>query len=99
MLCRLFRTTHSRTTCGRRVPAVPAIADAQHFLGTDTTGRDVVARLVYGFRIAMAFSLILLACNYLIGIRSVARWASGAARSIYLFQRLIEVWSNVPFLT
>ena len=78
-------------------PYRPSI-DMQHYLGTDVTGRDIVARLFYGFRLAMAFAVILLACNYIVGI------AIGCAMGFWggwfdlLFQRLIEVWSNVPFL-
>ncbi len=79
-------------------PPYPPSLDARHFLGTDTTGRDVVARLVYGFRIAIGFSLVLLLCNYLIGIAvgcAMGFW--GGAFDLF-FQRVIEVWSNVPFL-
>ena len=78
-------------------PYPPSLQD-KHFLGTDVSGRDVLARLTYGFRLAMAFSIILLACNYLVGI------AIGCAMGFWggvfdlLFQRLIEIWSNVPFL-
>lgn len=78
-------------------PYPPSIA-TRHFLGTDTTGRDVVARLVYGFRIAIGFSLVLLLCNYLIGVAvgcAMGFW--GGAFDLF-FQRVIEVWSNVPFL-
>jgi len=70
----------------------------RHFLGTDVTGRDILARLVYGFRLAMIFATILLACNYLIGIIvgcAMGYW--GGAFDLF-FQRLIEIWSNVPFL-
>jgi microcin C transport system permease protein len=79
-------------------PPYPPSFDNKHFLGTDVTGRDIFARLIYGFRLAMAFSLILLACNYAVGI------ALGCAMGYFggvfdlLFQRLIEIWSNVPFL-
>ena len=69
-----------------------------HYLGTDITGRDILARLVYGFRLAMAFAIILLACNYIIGIAigcAMGFW--GGAFDLF-FQRLIEIWSNVPFL-
>ena len=45
----------------------PSIANG-HYLGTDTTGRDVLARLFYGFRLAMGFALLLLVSNYVIGI-------------------------------
>ena len=76
----------------------PYAPSADHWLGTDTTGRDIVARLLYGFRTAMAFALLLLAMNYVVGV------ALGCLMGYYggwfdlLFQRLIEIWSNVPFL-
>ncbi|TDJ21970.1 MAG: ABC transporter permease subunit [Gammaproteobacteria bacterium] len=79
-------------------PPYPPSVETRHFLGTDTTGRDVLARLVYGFRIAISFSLLLLACNYLIGVTigcAMGFW--GGAFDLF-FQRLIEIWSNVPFL-
>ena len=79
-------------------PPYPPSFATRHFLGTDTTGRDIVARLVYGFRIAIGFSLMLLLCNYLIGIAvgcAMGFW--GGAFDLF-FQRVIEVWSNVPFL-
>ncbi|CAH0990275.1 Inner membrane ABC transporter permease protein YejE [Sinobacterium norvegicum] len=70
----------------------------QHWLGTDTSGRDVLARLVYGFRTAMAFSLILLICNYIIGV-SIGCLMGFLGGKVDLFgQRIIEIWSNVPFL-
>ena len=78
-------------------PYAPGFQDA-HYLGTDITGRDILARLVYGFRLAMAFAIILLACNYIIGIAlgcAMGFW--GGAFDLF-FQRLIEIWSNVPFL-
>lgn len=76
----------------------PYPPSARHWLGTDTTARDVVARLLYGFRTAMLFALLLLAFNYGVGV------AIGCLMGYYggwfdlLFQRLIEIWSNVPFL-
>jgi microcin C transport system permease protein len=79
-------------------PPYPPSFSARHYLGTDVTGRDIVARLVYGFRLAMLFAMILLTCNYIVGI------ALGGAMGFWggvfdlLFQRLIEIWSNVPFL-
>ena len=48
-------------------PFAPSI-QTKHYLGTDKAGRDIVARLVYGFRYAIAFSLLLLVCSYAIGI-------------------------------
>jgi microcin C transport system permease protein len=70
----------------------------QHYLGTDTTGRDILARLVYGFRLAISFALILLFFNYLIGVSIGSMMGFWGGTFDLLFQRLIEIWSNVPFL-
>jgi microcin C transport system permease protein len=78
-------------------PFPPSLATA-HYLGTDVAGRDVVARLVYGFRLAMAFAVILLICNYVVGIAIGCAMGYWGGTFDLLFQRLIEVWSNVPFL-
>ena len=79
-------------------PPYPPSLESRHFLGTDTTGRDVLARLVYGFRIAFAFSLVLLVCNYAIGIAVGCAMGFWGGAFDLLFQRLIEVWSIVPSL-
>ena len=78
-------------------PYAPSF-ETGHYLGTDQTGRDVLARLVYGFRIAFAFAFLLLLCNYLIGI--AVGCAMGFWGGIFdlLFQRLIEIWNMVPNL-
>lgn len=82
---------------GRYPPYAPSW-EYSHFLGTDATGRDITSRLLYGFRIAMAFSLILLLCNYIVGV--VLGCFMGYLGGMFdlLFQRLIEIWSNMPFL-
>jgi microcin C transport system permease protein len=78
-------------------PEAPS-AEQRHYLGTDTTSRDILARLFYGTRIALLFSLAFMLAVYLIGI------AIGCAMGYFggvfdlLFQRLIEIWSNIPFL-
>lgn len=78
-------------------PEPPSVA-SRHFLGTDTTSRDILARLFYGTRIALFFSLAFMASVYLIGI------AVGCAMGYFgglfdlVVQRFIEIWSNVPFL-
>jgi microcin C transport system permease protein len=79
-------------------PPYPPSLASQHYLGTDVTGRDVLARLVYGFRLAMAFAVILLACNYIVGIALGCAMGFWGGAFDLLFQRLIEIWSNVPFL-
>ncbi|MDP6262426.1 MAG: ABC transporter permease, partial [Rhodospirillales bacterium] len=66
--------------------------------GTDDQGRDVVARLIYGFRISILFGLALTFFSSIIGV------AAGAAQGYFggltdlLFQRFIEVWSGLPIL-
>ena len=79
-------------------PPFPPSWRDRHFLGTDTVGRDVVARLVYGFRIAIFFSLGLLVANYVIGVSIGCTMGYFGGRFDLFFQRVIEIWSNVPFL-
>ena len=79
-------------------PPYPPSLKTGHYLGTDSTGRDVLARLVYGFRIAMAFACLLLACNYVVGIAVGCAMGFWGGTFDLLFQRLIEIWNNVPFL-
>ena len=79
-------------------PPYPPSWASGHYLGTDSTGRDVLARLVYGFRTAMAFAFILLLCSYAIGIAVGAAMGFWGGAFDLLFQRLIEIWNLVPFL-
>ncbi|MCH7741518.1 MAG: ABC transporter permease subunit [Proteobacteria bacterium] len=76
----------------------PPSLDDRHFLGTDTTSRDILSRLFYGTRIALIFSLAYMICVYIIGISIGC--AMGFFGGIFdlTFQRLIEIWSNIPFL-
>jgi len=69
-----------------------------HWLGTDNTARDVLARLLYGFRLCMAFALIisLLAAVFGILIGGLQGYLGGITD--LLGQRLIEIWSALPFL-
>lgn len=78
-------------------PTAPS-SETKHYLGTDTTGRDVLARLVYGFRIAIIFSLVLIFFNYLIGVTLGCIMGFVGGKFDLFFQRIIEIWSNVPFL-
>jgi microcin C transport system permease protein len=79
-------------------PPFPPSLEHRHYLGTDTIGRDIVARLVYGFRIAIFFSLGLLMVNYTIGVSIGCAMGFWGGRFDLFFQRIIEIWSNVPFL-
>jgi microcin C transport system permease protein len=78
-------------------PLTPSLA-SQHLLGTDTTGRDVLARLVYGFRIAINFSVLLLVFEYFIGVGLGCLMGYWGGIFDLTFQRIIEVWSNIPTL-
>ncbi len=70
----------------------------KHYLGTDTIGRDIAARLVYGFRFAIFFSLLLLVFNYAVGVSIGCAMGFWGGKFDLIFQRIIEIWSNVPFL-
>lgn len=83
---------------GNSYPPYPPSFKKQHYLGTDKTGRDVVARLLYGFRIAILFSLLLLLFNYVIGIAIGSLMGYLGGRFDLFFQRVIEIWNNIPFL-
>ena len=78
-------------------PTRPSLAE-WHYLGTDTTGRDVLARLFYGFRIAMVFSLLFMALVYLIGVTVGCAMGYFGGTFDLLAQRVVEIWSNIPFL-
>lgn len=82
---------------GEYPPYEPSIA-AKHYLGTDTAGRDVLARLVYGFRIAIWFSLALSFFNYFLGVIVGCLMGFFGGWFDLLSQRLVEIWSNIPFL-
>lgn len=81
-----------------KFPPFPPSFEDSHYLGTDTIGRDVASRLVYGFRTAIFFSLILLVVSYLIGVSIGAAMGYFGGLFDLLFQRIIEIWSNIPFL-
>ena len=78
-------------------PTAPSIA-SRHFLGTDTLARDVLARLFYGFRVAMLFSLAFVAISFVIGIVTGCAMGYFGGLTDLAGQRFMEIWSNIPFL-
>jgi microcin C transport system permease protein len=82
---------------GEYPPYSPS-AEHKHYLGTDMAGRDILSRIVYGFRIAILFSLFLLVITYLIGIFIGALMGFLGGAFDLVFQRVIEILSNVPIL-
>ena len=84
-----FAATHNFAKCGEL---------EANWLGTDDGGRDVLARLIYGFRISVLFGLALTIVSSVIGV------AAGAVQGYFggwvdlLFQRFIEIWTSIPSL-
>ncbi len=79
------------------VPA-PSPPSAENWLGTDDQGRDVLARLIYGFRISVLFGLVLTILSSVIGIVAGAVQGYFGGLTDLIFQRFIEVWQGLPVL-
>ena len=69
-----------------------------NWLGTDDNGRDVLARLIYGFRLSVLFGLVLTIVSSVIGIAAGAVQGYFGGWTDLLFQRFIEIWTSVPEL-
>lgn len=76
----------------------PAPPSRANWLGTDAQGRDLLARLVYGFRVSVEFGLILTVIGTLLGIAAGAVQGFFGGRIDIVGQRLIEIWSSLPEL-
>ncbi len=77
---------------------VPSPPTRDNLLGTDDRGRDVLARLIYGFRVSVLFGLALTTVGTLLGIAAGAVQGYFGGRTDLLCQRLIEIWSAMPEL-
>jgi microcin C transport system permease protein len=69
-----------------------------NWLGTDDVGRDVLARLIYGFRVSVLFGLVLTIISSIIGVVAGAVTGYFGGWTDLLFQRFLEVWTSVPEL-
>jgi len=89
---------HHRTVAWDLPVPAPAPPDRNHWLGTDDQARDVLARVIYGFRISVLFGFALTFISAIIGV------AAGAVQGYFggwidlIFQRFIEIWSGLPTL-
>ncbi|MBN1904153.1 MAG: ABC transporter permease [Deltaproteobacteria bacterium] len=86
-----YRTINK--TPGMPVPSPPSIENP---LGTDNQARDVFARLIYGFRTTILFSLILTSFSSIIGIITGAVQGYFGGLVDIIFQRLLEIWNGLP---
>ncbi len=80
---------------GRAAPSPP---DADHWLGTDDTARDVLARVIYGFRLSVGFALIVTFLTSIMGVAAGAVQGYFGGLTDLIFQRIIELWGSTPTL-
>jgi microcin C transport system permease protein len=89
---------YSYDTAVDRPGAAPLPPNGENLLGTDGTKRDVLARVIYGFRLSIVFTLVVTGLATVIGI------AAGAVQGFFggwldlIFQRVIEIWTSTPSL-
>lgn len=76
----------------------PAPPSADNCLGTDDRGRDVVARLLYGFRVSVLFGMALTITGVILGLVTGAIQGYFAGRTDLFFQRFMEIWGSMPEL-
>ena len=81
-----------------RPGAAPLPPNEQNWLGTDGTKRDVMARVIYGFRLSVLFTLIVTALSSVIGIFAGAVQGFFGGLTDLIFQRIIEIWVSTPQL-
>jgi microcin C transport system permease protein len=84
-----FAASHNFGKCGEL---------EYNWLGTDDGGRDVLARLIYGFRISVLFGLCLTIASSVIGVAAGAVQGYFGGWTDLLFQRFIEIWTSIPSL-
>lgn len=76
----------------------PAPPDSRHWLGTDDQGRDVAARVIYGFRLSVAFALVLTAGSLVVGVVVGGVQGYFGGKIDLIGQRFTEIWSGLPVL-
>ena len=97
MLWPPIRYHHKTVAWGLQGPA-PSPPDARNLLGTDDQARDVLARVIYGFRISVLFGFTLTILSAVVGVSAAAVQGYFGGWIDLIFQRFIEAWSSVPLL-
>lgn len=70
----------------------------RNWLGTDDQGRDVLARLIYGFRVSVLFGILLTIFSSIVGVTAGAVQGYFGGRVDLVFQRFLEIWSSIPVM-
>ncbi|WP_422846350.1 ABC transporter permease [Acidovorax sp. M2(2025)] len=76
----------------------PSAPTAENWLGTDDRGRDLLAQLIYGFRVSVLFGLALTATGVVLGVVTGAIQGFFGGKTDLAFQRFIEIWGSMPEL-
>ena len=76
----------------------PAVPSDENFFGTDDRGRDLLAQLIYGFRVSVLFSLALTVVGVMLGVIAGAVQGFFGGKTDLAFQRFIEIWGSMPEL-
>jgi microcin C transport system permease protein len=92
-----IRFSYNTTNYNLDVPS-PAPPSAVNWIGTDDQGRDVAARVIYGFRISVLFGLILTILSCIVGVAVGAMQGFYGGKVDLIGQRFIEIWSGLPVL-
>lgn len=90
-----IRFSYNTVVYGRPAPAPPS---RENLLGTDDQSRDVLARLIYGFRISVLFGLALTGVSMIVGVSAGAVQGYFGGWVDLGFQRFMEIWSSMPTL-
>ena len=93
----LIRYNYRTINYDLSVPA-PSPPTSENWLGTDDQGRDVLARVIYGFRISVLFALVLTIVSSVIGVIAGAVQGYYGGKVDLFFQRFIEIWYGLPVL-
>lgn len=97
MIWPIIRYNHQTVAWDLPEPA-PSSPGGSHWLGTDDQARDVVARMIYGFRISVLFGVTLTIVSAVVGVSAGAVQGYFGGWVDLLFQRFIEIWGSMPVL-